>query len=113
MKQHPPEALRAVTPLSQGLRRYQRLVALCIGLLLAPAWAHAQAVALAGVLGSKALLVVNASPPKAVGAGDEFQGVKVIAVAKDEAVAKEDAVAAKDADKPVAEKPTAESSAAG
>ena len=29
--------------------------------------------------------MVNASPPKAVGAGDEFQGVKVIAVAKDEA----------------------------
>lgn len=74
MKQHPPEALRAVPPRSQGMRRYQRLVALCIGLLLAPAWAHAQAVALAGVLGSKALLVVNASPPKAVGAGDEFQG---------------------------------------
>jgi len=54
-------------------------------LLLAPAWAHAQAVALAGVLGSKALIVVDAHPPKAVGAGDEFQGVKVLAVAKDEA----------------------------
>ena len=53
--------------------------------LLAPAWAHAQAVALAGVLGSKALIVVDAHPPKAVGAGDEFQGVKVLAVARDEA----------------------------
>ena len=57
------------------------LVALC----LAPSWAHAQAVALAGMLGSKALLVVDANPPKAVGAGDEFQGVKVIAVTKEEA----------------------------
>lgn len=54
-------------------------------LLLAPAWAHAQAVALAGVLGNKALIVVDAHPPKAVGAGDEFQGVKVLAVAKEEA----------------------------
>jgi len=53
--------------------------------LLAPAWAHAQAVALAGMLGSKALIVVDAHPPKAVGAGDEFQGVKVLAVARDEA----------------------------
>lgn len=57
------------------------LLALC----LAPSWAHAQAVALAGMLGSKALLVVDANPPKAVGAGDEFQGVKVIAVTKEEA----------------------------
>lgn len=53
--------------------------------LLAPTWAHAQAVALAGMLGSKALIVVDAHPPKAVGAGDEFQGVKVLAVARDEA----------------------------
>ena len=57
------------------------LLALC----LAPSWARAQAVALAGMLGSKALLVVDANPPKAVGAGDEFQGVKVIAVTKEEA----------------------------
>ena len=53
--------------------------------LLAPTWAHAQAVALAGMLGSKALIVVDAHPPKAVGAGDEFQGVKVLAIARDEA----------------------------
>ena len=108
MQRHPAEALRAFPPLShrgalraggrrqrggaalarrlsQGQSRYQRLLALCIGLLLGPTWAHAQAVALAGVLGSKALLVVDANPPRAVGAGDEFQGVKVIAVGKDEA----------------------------
>ena len=61
MKQHPPEALRAAPPLSQGLRRYQRLVALCIGLLLAPTWAHAQAVALA-IHG-----FCNATQPRALG----------------------------------------------
>lgn len=55
------------------------------GLCLAPSWAQAQAVALAGMLGSKALIVVDAHPPKAVGTGDEFQGVKVLAIAKDEA----------------------------
>ena len=36
-------------------------------------------------LGSKALLVVDANPPRAVGAGDEYKGVKVIAVTGDEA----------------------------
>lgn len=66
------------------LRLAPALAAL-LALLLAPAWAHAQAVALAGMLGSKALLVVDANPPRALGAGDEFQGVKVIAVAKEEA----------------------------
>lgn len=66
--------------------RFTALAALCCGLLLAP-WgaAHAQSVALAGMLGSKALLVVDAHPPRAVGAGDEFQGVKVIAITKEEA----------------------------
>ncbi|WP_370451201.1 TIGR02281 family clan AA aspartic protease [Acidovorax sp. FJL06] len=61
-------------------------MAVLCGLLLAP-WSavHAQSVALAGMLGSKALLVVDAHPPRAVGAGDEYQGVKVIAVTKEEA----------------------------
>ncbi|MBU0745626.1 MAG: retroviral-like aspartic protease family protein [Gammaproteobacteria bacterium] len=59
------------------------LLALCT-LWLAPHAANAQAVALAGMLGSKALLVVDANPPKAVGAGDEYQGVKVIALSKEE-----------------------------
>jgi len=57
------------------------IAALC----LAPAWAHAQSVGIAGMLGSKALLVVDAHPPRALGAGDEFQGVKVLSVGKDEA----------------------------
>ncbi len=57
------------------------LAALC----LAPSWASAQAVALAGMLGSKALLVVDANPPRALGAGDEYKGVKVLAITADEA----------------------------
>lgn len=85
MEQHPPEALRAFPPPSPGLRRYHLLMAVWVVLLVAPAWAHAQSVALAGMLGSKALLVVDAHPPRAVGAGDEYQGVKVIAITKEEA----------------------------
>lgn len=42
-------------------------------------------VALAGILGSKALLVVNGAPPKGVGAGESHMGVKVLSVSKDEA----------------------------
>ena len=81
-----------------GLRLFQRLWAMrraiisrsflpsvLVALCVAPSWANAQAVALAGMLGSKALLVVDANLPKAVGAGDEYQGVKVIAVTKEEA----------------------------
>lgn len=54
--------------------------------LLAPGLIWAQAVSLAGVLGSKALLVVDGSAPRGVGAGETHQGVKVISVGRDEAV---------------------------
>ncbi|MCZ8093335.1 MAG: TIGR02281 family clan AA aspartic protease [Acidovorax sp.] len=55
--------------------------------LLSPVPASAQAaVVLAGILGGKALLVVNGGPPRGVGAGDSHQGVKVVSVGKDEAV---------------------------
>ncbi|RZJ14871.1 MAG: TIGR02281 family clan AA aspartic protease [Acidovorax sp.] len=57
------------------------IAALC----LAPAWVHAQSVGIAGMLGSKALLVVDSHPPRALGAGDEFQGVKVLSVGKEDA----------------------------
>lgn len=67
-----------------------RLSGLCAALLCAMLWAWprpalAQAVALAGMLGGKALLVVDSNPPRALGVGDELHGVKVIAVARDEA----------------------------
>lgn len=48
--------------------------------------ALAQSVALTGVLGSKALLVVNGLPPKAVGSGENYQGVTLVSVGRDEAV---------------------------
>ena len=48
--------------------------------------AQAQSVVLAGMLGSKALLVVDGSAPKTVGAGDTHQGVKVISTSADQAV---------------------------
>lgn len=54
-------------------------------LFLALPSAHAQSVGIAGMLGSKALLVVDAHPPRALAAGDEFQGVKVLSVNKEEA----------------------------
>ena len=46
----------------------------------------AQTAVLSGVLGGKALLVVDGSTPKAVAVGGSHQGVKVISVAADRAV---------------------------
>jgi aspartyl protease family protein len=60
-------------------------LALAMSLLTAGA-ASAQTVALSGVMGSKALLVVNGGEPKALGAGESHQGVKVISVTGDVAV---------------------------
>lgn len=54
--------------------------------LLLPASAWAQSVAMSGGMGSKALLVVNGGAPKALAAGDTFQGVKVISVTSDQTV---------------------------
>ncbi len=48
--------------------------------------AHAESVALAGMLGSKALLVVDASAPKSVAVGETHLGVKVISTSGDQAV---------------------------
>ena len=48
--------------------------------------AQAQSVALAGMLGSKALLIVVGTTPKSVAAGETHQGVKVISTAGDQAV---------------------------
>ena len=59
------------------------------GLLLVPVLvgtAQAQSVALAGMLGNKALLVVNGTNPKTVAAGETHEGVKVISTSGDQAV---------------------------
>ena len=55
-------------------------------LALNPAVAQTESVALAGMLGSKALLIVNGTAPKTVAAGESHQGVKVISTSGDEAV---------------------------
>ncbi len=61
-------------------------------MLLALAWlgasggVHAQAVALSGILGAKALLVVDGTTPKAVAAGETHRGVTVLSVQGDNAL---------------------------
>lgn len=59
---------------------------LTLCLALAGAAATAAEVALAGVLGSKALLVVAGSAPRAVAPGETHMGVKLLSVAGDSAV---------------------------
>lgn len=48
--------------------------------------AQAQSVALAGMLGNKALLVVNGAPPKTVAPGETHMNVKVISASGEQAV---------------------------
>jgi aspartyl protease family protein len=48
--------------------------------------AQAQSVKLAGMLGNKALLVVDGGAPKTVAPGETHQGVKVVSTAGDQAV---------------------------
>lgn len=64
--------------------------AMLLAMLLASLSAQAQTVALAGMLGSKALLVVNGTAPKTVAVGESHQGVKVIATSGDQAVVEQD-----------------------
>ena len=52
--------------------------------------AQAQSVALAGMLGSKALLIVDGTAPKSVAAGETHQGVKVVSTSGDQAVIEQD-----------------------
>jgi len=54
--------------------------------LFATAAVFAQSVALQGMLGSKALLIVDGSAPKSVAPGESHQGVKVVSTSGDQAV---------------------------
>lgn len=56
------------------------------GLLLASLGASAQSVALQGMLGNKALLIVGGGAPRAVAPGETHQGVKVLSTSGDQAV---------------------------
>lgn len=59
------------------------VLALAIGLAGA---AGAQSVALQGMLGTRALLMVDGGAPKGVAVGDTFQGVKVLSTSGDSAL---------------------------
>ena len=62
--------------------------ALCVAALLglcAPP-AGSQTVGLSGVLGNKALVIVDGNPPKVLAPGETFKGVKVISAQGDQAV---------------------------
>ncbi len=54
--------------------------------LLAAAGVQAQSVALQGMLGGKALLIVDGAPPKTVAPGETHKGVKVLSTSGDEAI---------------------------
>jgi len=59
---------------------------LAVSLALAAGAAAAQSVALQGMLGSKALLIVDGSAPKTVAPGETHMGVKVLTTQGDQAV---------------------------
>jgi aspartyl protease family protein len=56
------------------------------GLMLVTSVSQAQSVAMTGGMGSKALLVINGGAPKALAAGDEHKGVKVVSVSSEATV---------------------------
>lgn len=60
--------------------------ALLAACLLLTSLAQAQSVALSGLLGDKALLVVDGTAPKSVAAGETHRGVKVISTRANQAV---------------------------
>ncbi|WP_311223924.1 MULTISPECIES: retropepsin-like aspartic protease [unclassified Acidovorax] len=62
--------------------------AVWLGLMLsaAPLAASAQAVALSGILGTRALLVVDGSQPRGVAPGETHKGVTVVSVGRDDVV---------------------------
>jgi len=69
-------------PASRSRRALATLLALSA--LHTSSWA--QSVALQGMLGSKALLIVNGGSPRTVAPGESLQGVKVLSTSGDQAV---------------------------
>ncbi|RIX46790.1 MAG: TIGR02281 family clan AA aspartic protease [Rhodocyclales bacterium GT-UBC] len=67
-------------------RKSSRYFTAPILLCLFSAAGTAQEVGLAGVMGSKAMLMVNGGEPQAVAAGQSVDGVKVISVSSDQVV---------------------------
>ncbi|MFZ4289609.1 retropepsin-like aspartic protease family protein [Variovorax sp. HJSM1_2] len=68
------------------MRQNRCLPGIALGLLLgAGSLAQAQSVVLSGMLGNKALLVVDGAAPKTVAPGETYKGVKVVATRSDAA----------------------------
>ena len=63
-----------------------RVLSLLVLLALLPFGALAQSVSLQGMMSGKALLIVDGSPPKPVGAGETHRGVKVISTSGEQAL---------------------------
>jgi aspartyl protease family protein len=57
-----------------------------VAIIAISTWTFAQSASLTGVLGSKALLVIDGAAPKALAAGQEHLGVKLVSVVGDLAV---------------------------
>jgi aspartyl protease family protein len=70
--------------MNQRLSIHDALCALALGACTLTA--QAQSVAMSGGMGSKALLVINGGAPKALAAGEEHKGVKVVSVSNDATV---------------------------
>lgn len=68
------------------MKAFAALLLTCAGLLAGSGVAYAQSVALSGMLGAKALLVVDGSAPKSVAVGESHRGVKVLSTSADQAV---------------------------
>lgn len=72
------------SPATVRLALTRLMAAASMTLLGQPAWS--QTVAMTGVMGSKALLVINGGAPKALKAGDVHMGVKVVSVTSEQTV---------------------------
>jgi len=66
--------------------RQRRAMSASLILALLSALASAQSVALTGILGSKALLVIDGGAPRSLAAGESQGAVRVLQVARDEAL---------------------------
>lgn len=72
------------TAISGIVRRHSTPLALALSLLSAGAFA--QDVGLAGIMGSKAMLIINGGEPQAVRAGQMLDGIKVVAIQGDQVI---------------------------
>ena len=68
-----------------GPHAFRSLTLLALAFSLASS-AFAQSVALQGMLGTRALLIIDGGPPRSLAVGDSAQGVKLVSVASDSAV---------------------------